>query len=228
MVQFIFFLMFLVYHGMNLVNTFTLQSNQLNACKLCSYGSLPDTLYKWLKQIQWTGLKQRLHGPGPISISISINRVGRYSRDSGKPRTIVAKFASFKEREAIFSKAKHARNSSSIIIYQDFSTRVTKKRQELLPELQQARRQGFRAFITYDPTEGSKLVKKPATYRNDATMDPPPNSTTPIPSSGVQTSTTETVTTNDAIHSSSESEQPHEALSISTTNDSSLNGAATA
>lgn len=55
----------------------------------------------------------------------------------GKPRTIAARFVNFKDRENILSKARLL-HDKSFVFYQDFLPRVFRKRQELLPKLQEA------------------------------------------------------------------------------------------
>lgn len=93
------------------------------------------------------------------------HHIGRPQSTPGKPHTIVAKLANFKECKSVLLKAKQIRDKS-FITYQDFSARVTKRRQELIPKLQDVCRQGHKAFIIPDPIEGSKLIQKPASGGN--------------------------------------------------------------
>lgn len=93
--------------------------------------------------------------PAPI-----IERAHRTScpQSKGKPQTIVVKFGNFKDRDPVLASVRQNRNCG-FVAYQDFSTRVIQKTQELLPRLHSAQEQGFRAYIAYDPVEVSKLVQ---------------------------------------------------------------------
>ena len=96
---------------------------------------------------------------------ITIERAHRTGKKKpGKPRTIVAKFLSFKDREMIL-KSKRNLKGSRVSIREDFSERVNAKRKELLPKLQEARKEGKIAYLSYD-----KLVIRHST-RSSSNMN---------------------------------------------------------
>ena len=69
-------------------------------------------------------------------------------RDS-KPRTIVAKLNSYKDREAIIKRARD-RKPPGLFIYEDLSSRVLDARRAQLPELKRQREQGKIAYFSLD------------------------------------------------------------------------------
>ena len=73
----------------------------------------------------------------------SAHRVGRPRSDS-KPRKIVARFLNYKDREAVF-KAKKKLHGTNMLVKEDYSDRVIKKRMELMPKLKETRRKNQRA-----------------------------------------------------------------------------------
>ena len=75
------------------------------------------------------------------------HRVGRPRSDS-KPRKIVARFLSYKDREAVF-KAKKL-HGTNMFVNEDYSDRDIKKRTELMPKLKEARRKNQTAFLRFD------------------------------------------------------------------------------
>lgn len=75
------------------------------------------------------------------------HRVGPKKDD--KPRSIVAKFLCFKDRESIFKNGKNLKGSG-IYVREDYSTRIAEKRRQLLPEMYEARKKGLIAFLRYD------------------------------------------------------------------------------
>lgn len=77
------------------------------------------------------------------------HRVGRKQAGRSRPRTIVAKFLSYKAREAIL-KARKNLKGTNIYVREDFSDIVNAKRRELLPKLKEARQQGSIAYLRYD------------------------------------------------------------------------------
>ena len=92
-------------------------------------------------------------------------------------RTIVAKLASFKDREMLLKKAKEVK-PAGLFFNEDFSARVIEKRKALRPKVKELRDKGLIAFISYD-----KLVVKnrprnsPRFNAFNASDHPPPNST---------------------------------------------------
>lgn len=120
-------------------------------------------------RVDWNGterkvtsfITEKLNLPHP-SIERA-HRIGKfistsYSNTNPKPRTVVVKFTSYNEKEAVLAAACTLRDSR-IIAYQDYSQRVQEKRQQLLPEMRQLRQQGTPAFIAYDSKEGARLVQ---------------------------------------------------------------------
>ena len=73
----------------------------------------------------------------------SAHRFGRPRSDS-KPRKIVARFLNYKDREAVF-KAKKKLHGTNMLVKEDYSDRVIKKRMELMPKLKETRRKNQRA-----------------------------------------------------------------------------------
>lgn len=83
-------------------------------------------------------------------LAVKIERAHRTGvSTNGKPRTIVVKLLSFKDRESILNRAKD-RKISGVFINQEFSSRVSKIRKELRPHLQKLRSEGVSAYISYD------------------------------------------------------------------------------
>ncbi len=79
-----------------------------------------------------------------------VHRVGRQNNERGnKPRPIVAKFASYKQREFVRSRANRLKGTR-IGINEQFSREVNNKRRVLYPELKKARQQNKYARLQYD------------------------------------------------------------------------------
>ena len=79
------------------------------------------------------------------------HRVGRkrVSTDSSKPRVVIAKFLNYKTREAVMANKKKLKGSN-IYVREDFSEPVLEKRRRLIPQMQEARRDGKIAFLRYN------------------------------------------------------------------------------
>ena len=71
-----------------------------------------------------------------------------------RERTIVVKFASFKDRDTIIRAARMVK-PKGFFFNEDFSQRVISRRKELLPDMRQARERGKIAYLSFD-----KLVVK--------------------------------------------------------------------
>jgi len=84
------------------------------------------------------------------------HRVGRKKPDSTKPRPIIAKFLSFKDRDAVLKARKNLKGTRQII-REDFSDRVLQKRKDLLPQMNEARNEGKIAYLSYDKL----IIKQP-------------------------------------------------------------------
>ena len=82
---------------------------------------------------------------------MKFERVHRTSneRTPGKPRSIVAKFAFFKDREAVRRQWKHL-SGTGFNVFEQFPPEVVAKRRKLLPKMREARDQGKRAWIAFD------------------------------------------------------------------------------
>ena len=71
-----------------------------------------------------------------------------------RDRTIVVKFSSFKERDAIIRAARTV-NPRGVYVNEDYSQRVITRRKELLTQMREARERGKVAYLSFD-----KLVVK--------------------------------------------------------------------
>jgi len=114
-------------------------------------------------------LRQHLHITPKIERA---HRVGRPTHD--RPRDIVAKFASFVDREAVFKdKAKFKNAPGRVFVNEDFCAGTIKARKDQLEQLRQARSEGKNAFFSY-----RKLVvterQRPRAPPDSALPMPPP------------------------------------------------------
>lgn len=75
------------------------------------------------------------------------HRTGR--RNEGRPRTIVMKLLSYKDKERILKLAKNLKGTS-IYINEDFSPATMKIRKDLFKEIKRRREKGERVGIKYD------------------------------------------------------------------------------
>ena len=89
------------------------------------------------------------------------HRVGSYDPTNSRPRTIVAKFLRYGDREAAFRNAKKLKGTG-IIIKEDLCEASRKKRAEQWSELKQAWNNGQRAYFSHN-----KLKIKPMNKRNN-------------------------------------------------------------
>ena len=104
-------------------------------------------------------LKKKLNIPGEVDIERA-HRVGKktkagrhlgnasQSREQ-KPRPIVAKISSWKVKENILRETRRKR-PEDIMFLHDLSKRTLERRQELIPEMLEARKQGKIAYMTMD------------------------------------------------------------------------------
>lgn len=85
--------------------------------------------------------------------SIGLERVHRTgNKTSGvhnKPRNIVAKFTSFKDRE-IVRRSKGKLKGTEFFVFEQFPKEIADRRRSHLPKLKQALRDGKRAWLSYD------------------------------------------------------------------------------
>lgn len=82
--------------------------------------------------------------------SIQVERAHRVGpAKDGRPRTIIAKLWSFKDRESILNATKEKR-PRGVFVNQDFSAKVSRVRKQLRSELQNLKSQGYDAYLSYD------------------------------------------------------------------------------
>ena len=81
-----------------------------------------------------------------------VRSTGMNNLSAHKP--IVVKFTSFKSRDAVL-KACRQHKPAGLHVFEDFSSRVMKRRKELLPEMYAKRQEGKIAYLSYN-----KLVVK--------------------------------------------------------------------
>ena len=72
---------------------------------------------------------------------MTIERAHRTGRTGSKARTIVVKFAHYKDRELVLAAAKKKR-PRGIYVNEDFSQRIMARRKELLSKMMKAREEG--------------------------------------------------------------------------------------
>ena len=77
-----------------------------------------------------------------------VHRVGTRRQDT-RARQIVAKFNEFKEREAIRKQGSRLRGTE-YFINEQFPREIVDRRKKLIPRMMAARREGKRAWVSYD------------------------------------------------------------------------------
>ena len=82
------------------------------------------------------------------------HRVGKFTINSQRPRTVVVKFLRFQDRQQLLMNSRKLKGSS-IYINEDLCEQSINKRKEQLPKLQAARRQGKIAYFQH-----TKLIIK--------------------------------------------------------------------
>lgn len=92
-----------------------------------------------------------LHLAEEFAQSVRFERVHRSPSEPirGKNRSIIAKFAFFKDRESVRKQWKHL-NGTLFNVFEQFPPEIVSKRQKLVPKMKEARRQGKRSWIVYD------------------------------------------------------------------------------
>ena len=131
--------------------------NRSRRCNLCFDGVTEDT------NESWSTTEKKIQDIITTKLNIQMDeftierahRVGRRNA-TGKPRTIVAKFNSYKVKESIL-KSKKGLKGTNVYVREDFSQKILAKRKELLPKMHEERRKGNIAFLRYD-----KLVVYPS------------------------------------------------------------------
>ena len=85
-----------------------------------------------------------------------------YKKDGGRvknpPRPIVAKFSTWKQKEAILRAARRIK-PRDVQFYQDLSARTLEKRSEKIPQLTAMRKEGKTAYLVLDQLVGRDKVK---------------------------------------------------------------------
>ena len=76
-----------------------------------------------------------------------VHRIGQ--RSDRKCRTIVAKFASFEDREYVRKQWKTLQGTKFFVTEQ-FPQEIISKRRRLIPKLKEYKKEGKRAWISYD------------------------------------------------------------------------------
>lgn len=77
------------------------------------------------------------------------HRTGKPRTPGSRPRPVVAKLASFKDREAILRRARD-KKPKDIYFNEDFSARILETRRDQLPELKRQRDLGKIAYFSFD------------------------------------------------------------------------------
>ena len=100
-------------------------------------------------------VQKELKLPAEQVDALKIERAHRTGATTAqRDRTIVVKFSSFKERDAIIRAARTVK-PRGVYVNEDYSQRVITRRKELLPQMKEARERGKVAYLSFD-----KLVVK--------------------------------------------------------------------
>ena len=92
-------------------------------------------------------LNDKMELPGDIKIERA-HRVGT-RRQAGKPRSIVVKFLSYKDRERVM-KERRKLKGTRVFVREDYSDRIAETRRQLYPDMLEARRNGKIAYLNYN------------------------------------------------------------------------------
>lgn len=93
-------------------------------------------------------LKQKLQLQHEIEVECA-HRTGKPTADGDRPRSIVVKLLSFKDKAAVLQKAKNLKGTI-IFINEDYTDAVRSKRKGLMPKLRAARERGDIAYLRHD------------------------------------------------------------------------------
>ena len=101
-------------------------------------------------------MQQQLKLPVEQAMAKPIERAHRTggAPNDGRDRTIVVKFRSFKDRDAVLQAAR-VNKPQGMFVNEDFSQRVVSRRKELIPAMREARDRGKIAYLSFD-----KLIVK--------------------------------------------------------------------
>jgi hypothetical protein len=100
-----------------------------------------------------TILKHFLHTELDISNVADINfpNVHRLKpRTDGKPRSVIAKFASYSDHETVRKAAPKLKDRPQYSVSQQYPVEISDRRKQLYPKMRELQRQGRRANIVYD------------------------------------------------------------------------------
>ena len=78
-----------------------------------------------------------------------VHRMGNFSQNSAHPRKLVAKFVYFKDREYVRRQRENL-HDTDYFLHEQFPPEVAARRRAHIPALKSARRQGRRAWLSYD------------------------------------------------------------------------------
>ena len=93
---------------------------------------------------------EKLQMAQDVVTELKIERVHRMGPQViGRNRKIVCKFNMFTDRELV-RKQKHKLLGSEFYVHEQFPPEIVAKRKRLMPKLKEAKRDGKRAWISYD------------------------------------------------------------------------------
>ena len=95
-----------------------------------------------------------------------VHRIGK--RITGKHRPMVAKFSSFKQKEAVRKAAPRTLRGKTFWINEQFPREIADRRRKLLPHLKAARRQQKKAYLKVDKLYVNDRLFIPDTYDDQA------------------------------------------------------------
>ena len=127
------------------------QENQSRRCNL-RFDGIPDAENETWEQAEKNVRREMttsLELPETQVRAMTIERAHRTGRTGSKARTIVVKFAQYKDRELVLAAAKKKR-PRGIYVNEDYSQRIMARRKELLPKMMKAREEGKIAYLSFD------------------------------------------------------------------------------
>ncbi|XP_052814092.1 uncharacterized protein LOC128241166 [Mya arenaria] len=109
-------------------------------------GEIPENCEEIVKNF----IREKLKIASNLVEKLSFERVHRMGqREAGRNRKIVAKFSLYKERELVRREWK-VLNGTGYFIHEQFPKEVIEKRKMLVPKLIEAKKEGKRAWISFD------------------------------------------------------------------------------
>ena len=116
-----------------------------NNLRFSGIEELPNENWEQTAELVKKLVKNKLEFPENFEVERA-HRVG--IRSSNKPRTIIAKFLRFQDRQKILRTSSKLKGTK-IFVNEDLCEESLKKRKEKLPQLQQARREGKVAYFNH-------------------------------------------------------------------------------